>query len=291
MQQPPQWCRIPHTPKPPSIDVLQADTGLSRTGGTWLAVRRGACLIRCIGTCAGASCPTWLADLVGTRPLWLRSALSSSALCYPPFSRQRRGPTGEVGGSGGHLAAAISRHQESCVYWILEQVYHTPRTLSSILYSVFAGWFSLGCWWGSPRRSRALESGPTITGGRSRSPSDSRRGLVPVAPPAPRPRREGRACAPQSSDIICNPPSALATDGTPRRGSRARSLHGPRHTSPIAAPPLLRPGFGSHTRTICRPGTGCSRTSPGGLQKNKPPGWWSSLGTWCISALRSGASG
>ena len=133
----------------------------------------------------------------------------------------------------------------------------------------------------------ALDSGPTITGGRSRSPSDSRRGLVPVAPPAPCPRREGRACAPQSSDIICNPPSALATDGTPRRGSRARSLHGPRHTSPIAAPPLLRPGFGSHTRTICRPGTGCSRTSPGGLQKNKPPGWWSSQGTWCISALRS----
>lgn len=154
------------------------------------------------------------------------------------FSRQRRGPTGEVGGSGGHLAAAISRHQETCVYWILEQVYHHSRTLSSISYSVFEGWFSLGCWWGSPRRSRALCSGPTITGGRSRSPSDSRRGLVPVAPPAPRPRREGRACAPRSSDIICNPPSALATDDTPRRGSRARSLHGPRHTSPIAAPPL-----------------------------------------------------
>lgn len=130
----------------------------------------------------------------------------------------------------------------------------------------------MGCWWGSPRRSRALDSGPTITGGRSRSPSDSRRGLVPVAPPAPRPRREGRACAPQSSDIICSPPAALAADGTPRRGSRARSLHGPRHTSPIAAPPpIVRPGFGSHTRTVCMPRVGCSHTSPERPAKKQAP--------------------
>ena len=223
--------------------------------------------------------------------MWLRSALSSSALCRPPFSRQRRGPTGGAGGAAATWAAALLTHHKR--FGVLDtrtSVPHFAYTVQ-ILGQFFSEVGFMGCWWGSPRRSRALDSGPTITGGRSRSPSDSRRGLVPVAPPAPRPRREGRACAPQSSDIICNPPSALATDGTPRRGSRARSLHGPRHTSPIAAPPLLRPGFGSHTRTICRPGTGCSRTSPGGLQKNKPPGWWSSLGTWCISALRSGASG
>lgn len=186
-------------------------------------------------------------------------------------SRQRRGPTGGAGGAAATWAAALLTHHKQ--FGVLDTSTSVPPFAYTVQYFVqcFAGWFSLGCWWGSPRRSRALDSGPTITGGRSRSPSDSRRGLVPVAPPAPRPRREGRACAPQSSDIICSPPAALAADGTPRRGSRARSLHGPRHTSPIAAPPLIeRPGFGSHARTICRPGTGCSRTSPGGLQKTSP---------------------
>lgn len=158
-----------------------------------------------------------------------------------------------------------------CVLDTRTSVPHSADTVQ-ILGQIFQRWDSLGCWWGSPRRSRALDSGPTITGGRSRSPSDSRRGLVPVAPPAPRPRREGRACAPQSSDIICNPPAALATDGTPRRGSRARSLHGPRHTSPIAAPPPIeRPGLGSHARTVCRPRVGCSRTSPGRPAKKQAP--------------------
>lgn len=199
---------------------------------------RGADPKRCIGTCAGASCPTLLAD-PGERPLWWSLSVLSYAAWFTSFfparGGARRGERGERRPPGPPRSLPIT---SNLVYWILEQVYHHSRTLSSISYSVFAGWFSLGCWWGSPRRSRALCSGPTITGGRSRSPSDSRRGLVPVAPPAPRPRREGRACAPRSTDIICNPPSALATDGTPRRGSRARSLHGPRHTSPIAAPPL-----------------------------------------------------
>ena len=153
-------------------------------------------------------------------------------------SRQRRGPTGGAGGAAATWAAALLTHHKQ--FGVLDTSTSVPPFAYTVQYFVqcFAGWFSLGCWWGSPRRSRALDSGPTITGGRSRSPSDSRRGLVPVAPPAPRPRREGRACAPQSSDIICSPPAALAADDTPRRGSRARSLHGPRHTSPIAAPPL-----------------------------------------------------
>lgn len=175
---------------------------------------RGADPKQCIGTCAGASCPTLLAD-PGERPLWWSLSVLSYVACFTSFFPARGGARREK--SGGAAAAWPPRSPviKKLVYWILEQVYHTPRTLSSIWYSVFAGWFSLGCWWGSPRRSRALCSGPTITGGRSRSPSDSRRGLVPVAPPAPRPRREGRACAPRSSDIICSPPAALAADDTP----------------------------------------------------------------------------
>lgn len=145
---------------------------------------------------------------------------------------------GERGGAAATWAAALlTHHKRFCVLDTRTSVPHFAYTVQ-ILGQFFSEVGFMGCWWGSPRRSRALDSGPTITGGRSRSPSDSRRGLVPVAPPAPRPRREGRACAPQSSDIICSPPAALAADDTPRRGSRARSLHGPRHSSPFAASPL-----------------------------------------------------
>lgn len=148
------------------------------------------------------------AFVVAERAIIFRTVLSS---ILPPEA----GPDGGSGGAAATWAAALLTHHKQ--FGVLDTSTSVPPFAYTVQYFVqcFAGWFSLGCWWGSPRRSRALESGPTITGGRSRSPSDSRRGLVPVAPPAPRPRREGRACAPQSSDIICIPPAALAADDTP----------------------------------------------------------------------------
>lgn len=223
MQQPPQWCRIPHILEPPSIDVLQADTGLSRTGGTWLLIRRGADLIRCIGICAGASCPIGLADPGERPPWWLRSALSSSALCYPPFSRQRRGPTGEVGGSGGRLAAAISRHQETCVYWILEQVYHTPRTLSSILYSVLRGGFH----WAAGGGARGAV-GPFVRALLSRAAGAGRRRTADAGLSRLRPRHPARVVRaalarrkPPTSFVIRLQPWRLTT---PPAGAAERVL-------------------------------------------------------------------
>lgn len=173
-----------------------------------------------------------------------------------------------------------------CVLDTRTSVPHSANTVQ-ILGQIFQGWDS----WAAGGGARGAV-GPLNRALLSRAAGAGHRRTADAGLSRLRPRHPARVV--RAALARRNPPTLFVFRPqpwrltTPPKGSRARSLHGPRHTSPCtASPPIERPGHGSHTRTICRPGTGCSRTSPGGLQKNKPPGWWSSQGTWCISALRS----
>lgn len=100
--------------------------------------------------------------------------------------------------------------------------------------------------------------------------SDSRRRRSPGAPLGPWSLAFGPPLpGPHSSDIICIPPAALAADDTPGGQPSAFSAWvAPRLA--VCCIAALRPGYGSHARTICRARDDGSRTSPGGLQKTSP---------------------